>query len=64
VKWVWPSLFLATIVALAWCTRWQAIETHPAAGSSDVPAIFLVNRWTGEVRYLTGRGSIPVDPVQ
>lgn len=43
-------LLVITLAALGWMFRWQAIEVHTMGDHS--PSAFLVNRWTGEMRYL------------
>ena len=54
------ALLLALLIGLsAWMFRWQAIELHP---TGDRPtAAYLVNRWTGEIRYLQDNKWISVD---
>lgn len=45
--------WLAVLLALAgWLFRWQAVEMHPARASDG--SALLVNRWTGEIRYIEG----------
>jgi hypothetical protein len=50
----WPRIFavasLCTLMATGWMFRWQVIEPHQ---TGDTPGYaYMVNRWTGEIRYL------------
>lgn len=57
-RWLALALIVAT-AAIGWATRWQVVETH----TGDRPAaIFLVNRWTGEIRYAQSAGVVEVQP--
>jgi ferric-dicitrate binding protein FerR (iron transport regulator) len=44
----------ALLLALGWAFRWQVVETQRGA--------YVINRWTGEVRYLLNGGSELVTP--
>lgn len=57
------TVLCATVLAgvVAWATRWQAVVPP---GSSGYPGAFLVNRWTGEIRYLQGVNWIAVDELK
>jgi len=42
------AILLFALLAMGWMFRWQVIEVH----GGNYAAAYLVNRWTGEVRYL------------
>lgn len=48
VRWIVIALLVLSVV-LGWVFRWQVVEVH----RSDRPSsMYLVNRWTGEMRYV------------
>lgn len=59
---IYASILVVALLALAWAFRWQAIELHPA-GDHPAPA-YLLNRWTGEIRYLQDASWMTVDELK
>lgn len=60
LPWIGAALLVA-LLALAWAVRWQPVETHSAAGQAS---IYMINRWTGEVRYVQGYNRLDVEPLK
>ena len=59
--WRWIILgFLLLTAILGWAFRWQfaLLESH---GEYAAPAVLMVNRWTGELRWVQGGISLPVE---
>lgn len=52
-RWLLAAVLLASFV-LGWVFRWQPIEVHPAVGRGS---IYLMHRWTGEVRLVSDEAS-------
>lgn len=57
-RWILGAIALLLLL-IGWAVRWQVVETHPASGPASA---FLINRWTGEVRYLFNGSSDRVAP--
>ncbi len=55
-RWLMAGILFASVV-LGWVFRWQPIEVHPALGRGS---IVLLHRWTGEVRWVTDSGWVPL----
>ena len=54
------AILLFALLALGWMFRWQVIEVH----GGNYAAAYLINRWTGEIRYLNDIESIAVTEVK
>jgi DNA-binding XRE family transcriptional regulator len=54
-KWIAAAVIVVT-AAWGWSTRWQPVRT-------DSSSFYLVNRWTGEIRYVTPSGYDKVEKV-
>jgi hypothetical protein len=46
------AVLAVVLLAIAWACRWQVAEVHPGGASGVQGGVYLINRWTGEMRYL------------
>lgn len=44
------------LIGLAWATRWQVMHTD-----NDHRLVYLLQRWTGEMRVLSGEQWAPIE---
>lgn len=51
------GVLVATLIATAWACRWQTVKLP--AGDGPAGAL-LMNRWTGEMRYVQGNAWLTV----
>lgn len=61
-SWRWRVLGALTLTLIwAWAFRWQvaAVENHGTAHS----AVLMVNRWTGEMRFVQNASSFSVEEI-
>jgi hypothetical protein len=59
-SWRWRVLGVLTLTVIAgWCFRWEtaSIENHNQVGS----AVLMVNRWTGEMRWVQSGSWVKVE---
>jgi hypothetical protein len=52
----WVGVFI-TVLAAGWAIRWEIVSAGPSGA-------FMLNRWTGEVRYLQGNAWLEVEKLK